>query len=70
MAIACKLVNAAHVCVNDIDTCALAACDINASLNNVTLEEYCDGNLIGETTPNKRWDVILAGGKSTNLLYL
>lgn len=62
--IAAKLMGAAHVCVNDIDSTALVAAHLNAELNGAGVDEYCVDSLIGTTSQagGRGWDVILAGG--------
>lgn len=56
VAIAAARAGAAHVDANDIDAFALAAIDLNAQANAVTLETV-DGDRIGR---DEGWDVVLA----------
>lgn len=56
-AIAAKLSGAATVAANEIDDFALAAIDLNARVNGVTLE-CLGGDVIGTLGP---WDVVIAG---------
>ncbi|HYG87358.1 MAG TPA: methyltransferase [Azospirillum sp.] len=56
--IACALAGAARVCAAEIDAFALAAMDLNAALNGVTVEAVSD-DLVGSDLPDI--DVVLAG---------
>lgn len=64
VAIACKLAGADVACVNDIDVCALVACELNQKANGITLDRFENRSLIddGRAPRSRDWDVILAGG--------
>lgn len=55
--IAAKRAGAGKVTACELDQFAIAACEANASANNVTIETAL-GDLVGQ---NRGWDVILAG---------
>ena len=57
-AIAAAMAGAARVTANDIDVYAVAAIELNATLNNVVLETATD-DLTGNANPG--WDVVVAG---------
>lgn len=57
--IACRMVGAAHVIANDIDTVAAEAVELNTELNNVTQTTVTTSNLVG--CHDNRWDILLFG---------